>query len=242
MGDSLYGIRRPERSQGKQPKSIQAALLITSASSSPFPPSRFLILPSGRVARRARSLLLLLVSSFNTRFSNPRPAMHSFLSLVFLLATLLASRVYALDITVGGTLGNVSATDFLNITNSSVVTTCSSTCDPVKDTLAACTDTACFCNDTTIGAVASCEQCMFNALIAGNLQQTDPREGGQVALTAYGTACGLNATEAKTLTTLSLPADWDGPFGQGLSPVATAFVLMIALMLGTSSIYVVCTM
>lgn len=102
---------------------------------------------------------------------------------------------------------------------------------------------------------------MFNALIAGNLQQTDPREGGQVALTgthshicpcvspwlmpavlAYGTACGLNATEAKTLTTLSLPADWDGPFGQGLSPVATAFVLMIALMLGTSSIYVVCTM
>lgn len=91
MGDSLYGIRRPERSQGKQPKSVQAALLITS-SSSPFPPSRFLILPSGRVARRARSLLLLLVFNFNTRFSNPRTAMHSFLSLVFLLATLLASR------------------------------------------------------------------------------------------------------------------------------------------------------
>lgn len=62
------------------------------------------------------------------------------------------------------------------------------------------------------------------------------------AVLAYGTACGLNATQAKTLTTLSLPADWDGPFGQGLSPVATAFVLILALLLGTSSIYVVCSM
>lgn len=38
--------------------------------------------------------------------------------------------VYALEITVGGTLGNVSATDFLNIANSSVVTTVSTSPPP----------------------------------------------------------------------------------------------------------------
>ena len=47
----------------------------------------------------------------------------------------------------------------------------------------ACTDDACFCDDSTLKAVGACEQCMFNALIAGNLQMTDPREGNQVALT-----------------------------------------------------------
>lgn len=63
-----------------------------------------------------------------------------------------------------------------------------------------------------------------------------------IAPSAYGTACNLNTTAQKEFTTLTLPPDWDGPFGQGLSPVATAFVLIIALLLGSSSIWVVCTM
>ena len=58
---------------------------------------------------------------------------------------------------------------------------------------------------------------------------------------AYGTACNLNATAQKEFTTLTLPADWDGPFGQALSPVATAFVLIIGVLLGSSSIWVVCS-
>ncbi|KZT68103.1 hypothetical protein DAEQUDRAFT_790920, partial [Daedalea quercina L-15889] len=152
--------------------------------------------------------------------------------------------VYALEITVGGTLGNVSATDFLNIANSSVVADCTTQCEPARNSLSSCTDDTCFCNTTTIENVAACEQCMFNQLIAGDLQMTDPREGSQVALTAYGTACGtaLNMTANATLTTLTLPSDWDGPFGQGLSPVATAFVLIITTLLGSGSIYILCSM
>jgi len=170
--------------------------------------------------------------------------MRSFLSFVFLLATLLASRVYALEITVGGSVGNVSAADFLNITDSSVATTCTSECAPAKSAIAACTDDSCLCNSTTIQDVATCEQCMFNALIAGDLKMTDPREGSQVALTAYGTACGtaLNTTIAASLTTLTLPPDWDGPFGQGLSPVATGFVVAIAATMAGTSIWILCSM
>ncbi|TFY52556.1 hypothetical protein EVJ58_g9950 [Rhodofomes roseus] len=107
-----------------------------------------------------------------------------------------------------------------------------------------CTDDACFCTTTMIQQVATCEQCMFDALIAGDLMMTDPREGSQVALTAYGTACGtaLNTTVAASLTTLTLPPDWDGPFGQGLSPVATGFVVAIAAALGGTSIWILCSM
>ncbi|KAH9921104.1 uncharacterized protein B0H18DRAFT_1021906 [Fomitopsis serialis] len=190
--------------------------------------------------------------------------MPSFLSFVFLLATLLASRVYALEILVGGSVGNVSATDFLTITDSSVANTvrtdsrlhtfdddsstaldqCTSECAPAKSAIAACTDDTCLCNTTTIQDVATCEQCMFNALIAGDLQMTDPREGSQVALTAYGAACGtaLDTTIAASLTTLTLPPDWDGPFGQGLSPVATGFVVAIAATMAGTSIWILCSM
>lgn len=96
MGDSLYGIRRPERSQEEQAKSISPDGHCSSprSSSSPSPSSSFLAFsfcPSGRVARRARSLLLLLVLSLN-KPPVPCTAMRSFLSFIFLLATLLASR------------------------------------------------------------------------------------------------------------------------------------------------------
>ena len=44
------------------------------------------------------------------------------------------------------------------------------------------------------------------------------------------------------LTTLALPSDWDGPFGQGLTPGTTAITLIAALIIGGGAITVVNTM
>ena len=90
----------------------------------------------------------------------------------------------------------------------------------------------------------------------------DPRAGNQVALTGmfmqtsgmplsfaeyqtivYAAAC-LNATITlpASVTTLELPPDWDGPFGQGLTPATTAITFIAALMVGGGAIAVVNTM
>ncbi|PCH43065.1 hypothetical protein WOLCODRAFT_153117 [Wolfiporia cocos MD-104 SS10] len=168
----------------------------------------------------------------------------SFLSFAFLLVVLLASRVSALEISVGGSVGNVTANDFLNITDSQVASDCQTQCAPATKAIDACgTSSSCLCDSATVTAITACEQCMFDALIAGDLPMVDPREGSQTALTAYATACaGVNVTVPATLTTLTLPADWDGPFGQGLGLPATIFTVIIAAALGSGCIYIVSTM
>ena len=61
--------------------------------------------------------------------------------------------------------------------------------------------------------------------------------------TAYAAACAVeHITLDDNQTTLALPADWDGPFGQGLSVGATAVTLAAALLVGFGSIAIVNTM
>jgi len=171
--------------------------------------------------------------------------MHSFLSFTFLLVTLLASRAAALNITVGGSVGTVPASQFLTVDDAGITSDCQTQCTPANNAIQACgTNDSCLCNSTTVAAITACEQCMFNDLIAKNIPMPDPRAGSATALTAYAAAClaDANVTVPTTEITLTLPSDWDGPFGQSLSLPATVLTVIVASGLASGSIWVLSTM
>ena len=58
---------------------------------------------------------------------------------------------------------------------------------------------------------------------------------------AYSSACGTLAPPATDFA-LTLPANWDGPFGQGLDTAGTVVTFIVALSLGLGLISVVNTM
>ncbi|TCD69006.1 hypothetical protein EIP91_009228 [Steccherinum ochraceum] len=151
-----------------------------------------------------------------------------------------ASRVLALQITVAP-MGNVSANQFLDVSDQTVKTNCQDSCAPANTAINACTDDTCLCDTATLTAITACQQCMFNDLIHRFATSDDPRVGSSPALAAYTTACNLSATTAKEFV-LAPPSDWNGPFGQGLNTAATAFGVALALFLGIGCITVVNTM
>jgi len=172
--------------------------------------------------------------------------MRSFLGFILLLVSMLAGRVLALNITVGGSVGVVPASEFLTPDGSDAVfmEDCQTQCMPGMSAISACgDDDACLCSSATVTNVTACEQCMFNDVIAKNARPTDPRTGSTPALTAYAAACSAAGTNVSTTEiTLELPSDWDGPLGVGMGTVGTAFTLMAGIVLGTGAIYVVNTM
>ncbi|KZT03327.1 uncharacterized protein LAESUDRAFT_751737 [Laetiporus sulphureus 93-53] len=171
--------------------------------------------------------------------------MLSFVYTIFLLFTVLASRVLALNITVGGTVGIVPASEFLTVNDTYLTTTCQSQCTSAQTAITSCgTSNSCLCNSTTVTLITSCEQCMFDALIAEDLPMPDPRAGSATALTAYSAAClsDANVTVPTTEIALTLPSDWDGPFGLHLGIPATIFTLVAATTIGSGAIWVICTM
>jgi len=174
--------------------------------------------------------------------------MRSFVGFLLLFVSMLAGRVAALNITVGGSVGTVPASEFLTLdsADSIFMTDCQTQCQPGMNAIAACGETndSCLCDSATVTNITACEQCMFNDVIAKNARPTDPRAGFTSALTAYAAAClaAVNVTVPTTEITLTLPADWDGPFGVGMGAAGTAFTLIAGLLLGTGSIYVINTM
>jgi len=172
--------------------------------------------------------------------------MHSFLGVVFLLVSMLAGRVLALNITVGGSVGTVPANEFLTLDGADAVfmSECQAQCMPATNAIMACGDSnACLCDSATVTNITACEQCYFAQVIAANARPTDPRTGSTPALTAYVAACAaadivVPAAEA----TLTVPPGWDGPLGVGMGTLGTAFTLIAGVFLGTGAIYVVNTM
>ena len=61
---------------------------------------------------------------------------------------------------------------------------------------------------------------------------------------AYAKACSNDAdiTVPADSTTLHVPAQWDGPFGQGLNPGTTAVTFIAAFTIGVSCIGVLIAM
>ncbi|KAI0742769.1 hypothetical protein C8Q80DRAFT_1273380 [Daedaleopsis nitida] len=170
----------------------------------------------------------------------------------FLVAffALLAGKVAALDInitTFDKSTRIVQATDFLSSNISDVVRSdCNAECQPGVNAINACgTDNSCLCNTTTtIPLVVSCEECMFEKLIARFKKPDDPLAGQTNALTAYMTSCNnaTNSTLDSKLFALHVPDNWDGPFGQGLNLPTTIVAVIFTTIFGGGLISVLCTM
>lgn len=161
------------------------------------------------------------------------------------LCVLLAGRALAFSISVAG-VGNLTATEFLTISDSALQTACNDTCGDARSAVATCGDDGvCLCNNATATAIFNCEQCMFWTLIAEHRAMPEPLAGSQPALTAYATACAANGTNVNVpanLTKLVLPPGWNGPEEFVLSPGTTAVTLIAALLLGGGAIAVVNSM
>ena len=123
----------------------------------------------------------------------------------------------------------------------------------------------CLCGANAPQQFYDCQQCLFTGLIKENVAMPDPRVGNQVLLSGasayplrlawvsirvltadagFAAAC-LNyasAVVSPNFTALALPPDWDGPFGQGLTPATTAITLIAALVVGGGAIAVVNSM
>ncbi|EPQ55805.1 hypothetical protein GLOTRDRAFT_111010 [Gloeophyllum trabeum ATCC 11539] len=158
-------------------------------------------------------------------------------------ACALAGRVAALSIAVAGINGNLTASQFLDVPEP-LKTQCTTQCNPANNAIQACgTDDACLCNNATVSAITACQQCMFNQLIAENIPMPDPRAGSSAALTAYATACaGVGQVVNTTQVTLSIPSNWDGPFGVGLNTGGTVVTVAVGGLLGFGAIMILSNM
>ncbi|KAF8331601.1 hypothetical protein F5887DRAFT_998299 [Amanita rubescens] len=151
---------------------------------------------------------------------------------------LLAGRVSA---TFNVTLGNqvLFAGDILAIPSSAVTTACNDACTAADTALQNCNnDPTCLCQTSTVSMLLTCEQCMYNYLIANFEAAPDPRAGSQPVLTGYGAACvGANQVLPASATLLTLAPGWNGPQSSVLSTGATAIVVTLGGMLGFGALY-----
>ncbi|KDQ54483.1 hypothetical protein JAAARDRAFT_38152 [Jaapia argillacea MUCL 33604] len=170
--------------------------------------------------------------------------MHSFFILAF-FATL-AGRVLALNIAIGGAVGNVNASQFLAIPDPQITADCLTSCTPANTAILNCGDTndTCLCSSDTVTAITACEQCMFADIINKNVKMPDPRAGSTPALAAYAAAClaSVNVTIPPASIALALPQNWDGPAGLGLNMPATVVTVAVGAFLGGSAMFLLSTM
>ncbi|CAL1697991.1 unnamed protein product [Somion occarium] len=184
------------------------------------------------------------------------------LAFLAVFSVLFAGKVLALSITFpGGSLSNLPPSQFFNFNDPDVMNTCQKDCAPAIDAIRNCgdTDDACLCSsNATIPAITSCHQCVFGDLIHKRKLASDPREDSTPALTAYQTSClssPINGTlldasrpapdtfkSYKALFAITVPPDWDGPFGQGLSMAATVITVIAGAGLGAGMIGVLISM
>lgn len=157
----------------------------------------------------------------------------------------LAGQAYALTIDVGGSVGNVSAADFLDVLDTDLLVVCQDPCRNATILIQNCgTDDLCLCGPLTVTTITACQQCMFDDLIDRFAESTDPRAGSASALTAYGTACSssVNVTIPSQMITLQVPSNWDGPYLVVLSLPATAVVVAAGVLLGGSALLLLSNM
>ncbi|KAH9010848.1 hypothetical protein EDB85DRAFT_2047377 [Lactarius pseudohatsudake] len=157
---------------------------------------------------------------------------------LFAFALVLAGQALALNIVIGGSVGNVTADKFLTVQDSTLTNQCQSSCGTANTAIQACnSDDACLCRNDT--------QCYFTNIIKDNRQMPDPRAGSTPALAAYVAACKappLNVTVPATEVALTLPPGWDGPTGVPLNLGETIVYVGVGAVIGVGSIVILCTM
>jgi hypothetical protein len=165
---------------------------------------------------------------------------------LFAFALVLAGQALALNIVIGGSVGNVTADNFLTVQDSTLTSQCQSSCGPGTAAIQACNaDDACLCNNATVTAVTACQQCYFTNIINDNRQMPDPRAGSTPALAAYVAAChasSANVTVPATEVALTLPPTWNGPADEGLNLGETIVYVGVGAVIGVGSIVILCTM
>ncbi|KAG2065207.1 hypothetical protein BDR04DRAFT_1083419 [Suillus decipiens] len=151
---------------------------------------------------------------------------------------LLAGQALSLSIDVGGSVGTIDATQFLNVTDTYLLIDCQTQCSNANAQITTCAaNDSCLCASNAVTAITSCEQCMFTDLIAKFTTSTDLRAGSTAALTAYATACSsAGFAVPSSLVTLSVPSNWDGPLGVSLGTASTVLVVAITAVMGTGSL------
>ncbi|KAH8084913.1 P-loop containing nucleoside triphosphate hydrolase protein [Cristinia sonorae] len=165
-----------------------------------------------------------------------------FFALIAFVA-MLASQVLALNISIPP-LGNITADQFLDVTDQTAKNNCETQCDGGNRAIAACAgDDGCLCSSATVTAVTTCQQCMFTDLIHRFATSQDPRVGSTAALGAYVKACTTSGhpVDAKEAV-LVPPPDWNGPFGQGLNTATTVVGVAFATLIGLGCIWTVNSM
>jgi hypothetical protein len=159
-----------------------------------------------------------------------------------LVAAAVAGRASALELQVGGSIGNISATEIFQFVDPSTVP-CQTQCTLANTTIVGCQDDNCLCSTTTVASVVSCEQCMFDQIIAANNPKPNPMAGSAPILNAYASAClTINVTIPPTSVALTLPANWDGPEDIELGLPATIVTVGIGAFLGGSAILILSNM
>ncbi|KAI0790911.1 hypothetical protein C8Q75DRAFT_79450 [Abortiporus biennis] len=157
------------------------------------------------------------------------------------LFALIAGQALALNVTLGTT--SVQPAQVIVNPDAQLTSACQASCAPATQSLQACTDDACFCSNATFAVIRDCEQCYFNELISTFKESVDPTRDPSAVLTAYKTACTtIGQIPLANLTAVTLPSNWNGPFGQGLNLGATVVTVIAAFGLGSGLIYTVCTM
>jgi len=170
--------------------------------------------------------------------------MHS-LSLLFFACFALAGRVLALNISVSGIPGNITADQFLMQSDMMLSNQCTSQCAPGMSAVQGCQgDNTCLCSNTTVSAVRDCQECYFTNIVNDNRKMPNLLAGSAPALSAYSAACTAdqNITVAPALIALSVPDGWEGPVAMHLSTGATIIYLISCIAIGASLITVICTM
>jgi hypothetical protein len=166
---------------------------------------------------------------------------------IFVLPFLLAGQAaLALNIAIGGSVGNISANDIVTVQDNGLTNQCQSVCGPASSTIQACNnDDGCLCSDATVTAVTACQQCFFTTIIQDNRKMPEALAGSTPALAAYVAACQTspaNITVPATEAVLTLPPGWDGPTGVHLNLGETILYVMTGAIIGVGSLGIICTM
>ncbi|THH09662.1 hypothetical protein EW145_g1843 [Phellinidium pouzarii] len=157
---------------------------------------------------------------------------------LFLCLSALAftSQVLALGFNFTGVPTNITLQQLLDVPAGVYLSNCQSPCGPLNTTVAACTNDACLCTAAVSAQLTTCEQCMFNELVAANMKQPDPRVGTNVGLAAYQAACGTAANVTLPALALAIAPGWEGPTDIILNTPATVVVVGFGAILGGSAL------
>jgi len=164
----------------------------------------------------------------------------------FAVLALFAGQALGLSVSVGGSLGNITAIEVIDIPAGQLKTNCQMACTPAFSAIQSCdaSDDNCLCKNETVVAIRDCQQCMYSELIKKNEKMPDPRAGSTPVLSAYSAAClaSVNVTIPPKSIALTVPADWDGPNGESMGLPATVLAVITTGIIGVGGIWIVSNM